>query len=264
MSLKSTGSHEIASINIGKKKVAIRFLDEVINISPDTYVEFKLYKGKELSDKEYKDILKKDKYLKDYSYALNLVASRTYNVGTIRNKLNQRKLDKKSIEQIIKKLIDTGLLSDKDYIEAYIESADRKLYGKERIKEELYQKGISKEDIDSINFDEKNEIKKAKELIRKLDYKNQNLAFAKRKQKIQDTLLRNGYTYEIINSLINDINPRNSKIEKESLKRDYTNAYRKYKDKYEGREFKERIISNLLQKGYKYSDIKEYIGEFEL
>ena len=249
--------HKLVSVNIGKKKVQLRFIDEVINISPETYTEFKLYPKKEVSDKEYKEILRKEKSQADYSYAVKLVSTRVYTSKQIDDKLLKRKVSKKNREEIIKKLTDSHLLDDSVYIKTYKEYYDNKLYGSLRIKEELKRKGITIEDIAKIKFDDKDEEKKAIELIHVLDVKYAKYPYLKRKEKVSEGLYRYGYPYELIESVISYLPKTNAKGEKENLKVEYKKAKEKYSKKYKGYELKVAIIKYLVNKGYRYTDIME-------
>lgn len=248
--------HKLVSVNIGKKKVQLRFDDELININPETYIEFKLYPNKEVSDKEYKDILKKDKIQGDYVYALKLISSRMYTVKQIEDKLIKRGTSNKAREEIIKKLTSSNLLNDKDYLETYLTYLNEKLYGELRIKEELKNKGISKEDIAKLSFDEKKEINKASELLNRLNTKYEKYPYLKKKQKVYEALYRYGYPYELIDSVIVKLSQRDKANETKSLKLEYKKAYEKYSKKLEGYELKETVTKYLIRKGYRYNDIK--------
>lgn len=254
MSEKSTGK-VIRSVNVGKKKVQVRFNDEVIKISPETYLDFKLYPGKEISDKEYKAILKRDKYGEAYNYALGLLSKYTYSVSRLEEKLTKNGFNKADIASTIKKLKESNLINDEDYVNNYIELANDKLYGEYKIRQELILKGIDKEYVDSLVFKEKDEIKKLNQLVKLLDKKYVKDNYEKRKEHIYSALLRYGYSGELIKSALEDIAPKDDKLEKESLKKEYEKAKLKYKGKYKGYELENKINEYLLRKGYKYNDI---------
>ena len=52
------------------------------------------------------------------------------------------------------------------------------------------------------------------------------------------------------------MSPIDEKHERECLKLDYQKAKNKYKDKYGPYECKDKITEYLIQKGYRYTDIK--------
>lgn len=260
MSLKSTGK-VIKSVNIGKKKVIVRLEDEVLKISYETYLDFKLYPNKELSDKEYKEIISRDKYDDAYQYALGLIGKYEYTEARLEEKLVSKGYDKKSIKKIIKKLKDSGLLNDDEYIANFIEFSNEKLYGEYRIKRDLVEKGISKEKADALSFPIKEEKRKIKELTKLLDKKYASKATEAKKRAVYSALIRYGYDSDLVNEAIETLNPTDEKVELKELKKDYIKAKTKYERKYEGYDLKQKITEALLRKGYRYKDINNLLEE---
>lgn len=258
MSLKSTGK-VVRSVNIGKKKVIVRLNDEVLKISYETYLDFKLYPNKELSDKEYKDIISRDKYDDAYQYALGLIGKYEYTEERLTEKLVSKGYDKKSITKIIKKLKDSGLINDEDYIKNFIEYENDKLYGEYRIKRDLMEKGISKERVDELKFSEKDERKKIVELTKLLEKKYASKATEAKKRGMYSALIRYGYENDLAKEMVESLTPTDAKIELKELKNDFKKVKAKYERKYEGYELKQKITESLLRKGYRYSDINNLL-----
>ena len=260
MSSNSTGK-VIRSVNIGKKKVIVRLNDEVLKISHETYLDFKLYPNKELSDKEYKAIISRDKFDDAYQYAVSLISKNEYTEEKLTEKLLSKGYDKKNVSKIVKKLKESGLIDDDEYIRDYIEYANAKLFGEYRIKQGLLEKGIAKEKIDELKFKEKDEKRKINELSSLLEKKYASKATEAKKKSMYDALIRYGYDVELVKEVVENTTPTDEKIELKELKKDLKKAKAKYERKYEGYELKKKITESLLRKGYRYKDINNLMEE---
>ena len=252
----------VKQVKVGKKKVIIIFDDESkLEISPNTYTDFNLYPKKIIDNKTLKDIKRRDSFDKEYQYALNVVSKKDISEKALREKLLKRKAKEGDINEIIKSLKKYNLLNEEDIIDDYLAYADFKLYGENRIKEELYKKGITEENIDKIEFSYEKEINKAKSLLKKSEHKYSSSSFEDKKKHLYELLLRQGYSYDIASSLINNLEGYDKKEELSNLKNEYKKAITKYKNKYDGSELNEKVINYLLRKGYKYQDIKNIKGD---
>lgn len=80
--------------------------------------------------------------------AMNLLARREHSRRELQEKLGKRFDDNQLIISELNKLETEGLLSDQRFTQAYINARANKLYGPERIKQELRQSGINNEMIE--------------------------------------------------------------------------------------------------------------------
>ena len=76
-----------------------------------------------------------------------------------------------------------------------------------------------------------------------------------KKKHIYDAYLRQGYSFDVINIVIEDMSPLDEKKEKELIKIDYQRLVKKYERKISGNSLKEKVKESLLAKGYRYKDI---------
>lgn len=79
---------------------------------------------------------------------MNLLARREHGVQELARKLKQRGADTELIDVELQRLVDDGLLSDARYLESYIRSRANSGRGPVRIREELAQRGLAREDIE--------------------------------------------------------------------------------------------------------------------
>ena len=247
----------LKKINRDKKGLYhLIFEESEIVINEDIYTDYFLYANKVLSEEEYNDINDKANKMEGYTYIYRLLNERLYSSYQLKEKLINKKNIKPYIaKQIIKELIEKGIINDQRYIKEKIESLELKNYGYYRIKNTLYQEGLDIEEY-GFYFDEDFERKKINNILPSLLKKFSSSSGFKMKESIYHSLINYGFDEKIANQEINKLDNsvfRNS--EKENLKKKYLLMALKYN--------KDEIIEKLKRNGYRYSDIIEMIEENE-
>jgi len=78
-----------------------------------------------------------------YNYALNLLAARPYASRALYRKLIQKKYSAADADDVIRRLVDNGLLNDERFAEQYARSKMLSTgASKRRVTQDLYRKGI--------------------------------------------------------------------------------------------------------------------------
>ena len=78
-----------------------------------------------------------------YNYALNLLAARPYASRALHRKLIQKKYSAADADDVIRRLVDNGLLNDERFAEEYARSKMLSTgASKRRLAQDLYRKGI--------------------------------------------------------------------------------------------------------------------------
>ena len=78
-----------------------------------------------------------------YNYALNLLAARPYASSALRRKLIQKEYPAADTDDVIRRLLDNGLLNDAKFAEQYARSKMLSTgASKRRVTQDLYRKGI--------------------------------------------------------------------------------------------------------------------------
>jgi regulatory protein len=78
-----------------------------------------------------------------YNYALNLLAARPYASRALHRKLIQKKYSAADADDVIRRLLDNGLLNDERFAEQYARSKMLSTgASKRRVTQDLYRKGI--------------------------------------------------------------------------------------------------------------------------
>ena len=251
----------IKKIKFNKKAVAVIFTDgEKIDISEEAYTSNYLYVGKELDQKSIDKLLQITSVKKLSTYAMTLLTKGHYTEWKMREKLYAKGGEKPDVDYIISKLKELVLLDDKAFIEDFLGYAEERLWGKNKIKQELSKKGIFAEEIDKIHFNINIEKKKAIALIPSLEKKYGKYSYQQKRQHIYAALISRGFDHEVANYALGKLSRKDDKDEKKKLKEDFKKIYARFSKKYEGRELKEKVYRSLISKGYKYGDISELLG----
>lgn len=234
----------IEIIDIKKKgnKYIIVFKDEEIEVYEDVLIKLMLLKKRDITKEEYNELLS----LKKYYDALNLSIKYLHKPRTV-YEVKKYLMDLKCYDkEIIKKLLDMGLLNDRIYTDMYVDYQARiNLKGPKLIKKELEIKGVHL-DFEYPNYDDN-----IKKLIDRFLKNNKDKPTKKLNYDLNNYLITKGYDktdeyfYNDDESLIeNDINKlytRNKKLDKSKLR--------------------VKLYSSLLNKGYESSLINEYLDK---
>ena len=173
-------------------------------------------------------------------------------------KLYSKNKDIETVRKIIFRLKKNGLLDDASYAKAYLEDAyDVKRIGEKRIRFELEKKGIGAEVMAILPFSENKELEGAKKYTRLLEKRYVKVPNAAKRGKIVSALLSRGYSQEIAMEATSELSYNDEVTEVSQLEKEYNKAKARYSRKYEGYELRQKVIAYLLQKGFRYDDIKE-------
>lgn len=131
-------------------------------------------------------------------YSLDI---RDHSEKEIRQKLS-RKYDAQSVDSAVEKLLDLGLINDRRYAELLTrELFERKKYGKNRVRSELFRRGIAQNVINDVleEYEEENEPDNVQTIVDIIEKKYYNkLHDEKSRQKTVAALVRLGYSFSDI------------------------------------------------------------------
>ncbi|MDY2738065.1 recombination regulator RecX [Intestinibacter sp.] len=172
---------------------------------------FNLKKGQEIDANYLKSILDDEMYIKAKNKALNILSKASQSEKQIRQKLS-KDFEEHTIDRVIEFLQKYKFVDDEDLaIRIVNTNVNLNKYGKNKIKQNLYNKGIDKiiieQAMDEIDSDK--EFENALYLGKKRYDRLKNEDPRKAYQKIGNHLAYKGFNYDIIkkvlNRLFNDI-----------------------------------------------------------
>lgn len=242
---------KIKNINKNKNNYKITFDNgECLSLDEDLFTDYYFYVYKDIDEDEYETIKQKSNLIKDKNYLISLLSKKNYSTNEIILKLKNKNISNDNINYLIEYLKNNNLLNDENYFNEYIECLNLKNYGYYKINEKLIQKGFKQE----LEYNKNIELEKINNilpaLIKKYNKESQN----KKIILIKNSLLNNGFDFDLINEVLKKINIASYEEEISNLKRDYNLIFIKSQNKPEN-ERTNYIINKLKMKGYKYNDI---------
>ena len=168
---------------------------------------FNLKKGDNIDEEYLNKILKDEMFLKGKNKALNILSKASQSEKKIREKLNED-FEEDTIDDVIDFLKKYNFINDGELASKIVNTnINLNKYGKNKIKQNLYNKGIEKSAIDEaiseIDYDA--EFENALYLAQKRYDRVKNEDPKKAYAKIANHLAYKGFNYDIIKSVLNKI-----------------------------------------------------------
>lgn len=252
---------KITKIKVLKNKVSIIFDNKnKLSVDKDIYPNFYLYEGKELSKKEYNEIVSLNDTNALLQYALKIRSKALYSEFQMREKLYDKGASKSEVNKIIKILKGYDLINDSALANDLTEYYNSLNYGKNKIIHKLSEKGIFQAEIDKIKFPIVKEKNKAQNVLNKLEKKYEKYNTSSKKAHIYNAYISLGFDVDIASEFSNKIKESSHKDELDKLKNDYSKVKLRLSRKYKGKELKQKCINSLLQKGYRLNDIIKIVN----
>ncbi len=146
-----------------------------------------------------------EEFEKCRNYACKLLKYRSHSEKEIKERLKQKKFNDDTVADTIRWLKEKNYLDDSKFTKEWIAQRKRKGYSEKLIRWELKQKGIS-EQISNLDLSNQEQFLSDQEVAKKIVEKKiklyKNLEPAKVKQRIQNLLLRRGFSWEVIGEIL--------------------------------------------------------------
>jgi SOS response regulatory protein OraA/RecX len=248
---------KIENIKKQKRIYQIEVSGTLYLIEPEVYLKFHLNEGLELEDKEFRELLLENDYLKYYKLGI-IKLKKMLTKYEMKNYLLSLGASEGIIKQVISKFVERKYLDDLVYLKDYIQ-LKKYQYGPLVLEHQLKEKGI---DFDLIQQE-----------IQKIDEHDilslqipKKLASIKNKSKRQALItvkthfIRNGYSNHIVSSILENQSDAYQGDEMKLLKKDYDKLYSRLSKKKSGYELTNALKEKLYQKGYQLEDILKVLN----
>lgn len=172
----------------------------LISLYAELVYKYNLSKGSEIDKEKLTDMIKSDDYEKAKIKALNSLSRAEKSEKKVREKLS-REFDEEIIDDIVKFLKKHSFIDDERFAERIVDNNQNfKRIGRNRIKQNLYIKGINSEDIANAlsNVDSEMEKENAVFLANKRVEKIKGNDKKNIKNKLYQYLVYKGFEYEVI------------------------------------------------------------------
>lgn len=168
---------------------------------------FNLKKGIEIDENKLKKLLKDEMYIKAKNKALNILSKADQSEKKIKEKLSSE-FEEDTIDKVIDFLKRNNFINDDTLAQKIVNtSVNLNKCGKNKIKQNLYIKGIDKNSIDDAlsEIDDNIEYENAMYLAKKRYNRVKNEDKRKIYQKISQHLAYKGFNYDIIKRVLNKL-----------------------------------------------------------
>src|SRR5699024_35528 len=246
------------------------FLDEkyAFSVHESVLVKFELSKGKALEDWAISDMVYEDEIQKAFNRALHYLGFRMRSEQEVKDKLAEIGYGQAVMLEAIVKLRRLGFVNDEAFARAFVETQKKTSgQGPKAIQNKHQHKGIAKplqeQILSEYASDEQSEI--ARKMAEKENRKNKIESPQQKERRIQQSLLRKGFSYEMIKEALSSLSFEIEEDEWDSLLTTIgEKAWRRYRNKFEGFELHQRVKRSLYQKGIPLDKIDQFIEQKEL
>lgn len=183
---------------------------EFITLDYRTVTDNGLRKNDLIDDKKIEFLISASEFQKAKDSAFRFLGMRHHSTSELRTKLIKKKYSKVIIEKILTDLTDKKLLDDEQFAEAFLEERSvKKKIGINKLKAELYKKGINRNIIEKtlLRVDHELSYEQALELAKhKIDsIKRKETDKRKIKAKLYSSLSSRGFESDLIMKVLNEI-----------------------------------------------------------
>lgn len=236
-------------------------------VDESTLIKFGLTKGKILEQFDIDEITYEDEIAKAFNRGINFLSYQMRSEFEVKKKLLDAGFGEAVVLEAIRKLEKLGFLNDETYSKALLETKKKTAKkGPRAIKQDLMKKGIDKDTqskvLESFTYEEQVNI--AMELAEKTVRANSKKTPMQIKQKVQDLLMRKGYSFSVVNEILDQI-----RLEREDddwqhlIELQGDKLWKKYAAKLTGNELRMKTKQALYQKGFPIEVIDRYLDEKE-
>ena len=245
------------------------YLDEkyAFSVHETVLVKFELTKGMPLEDWSIDEMVYEDEISKAFNRALHFLGFRMRSEFEVKTKLIDAGHGEAVVLEAIVKLRKLGFLNDETFSEALLQTQKRSSgRGPKAIQQELHKKGIGKELQEKVleSYSDDEQVRIATKLAEKTAASSRSAPPRQVQQKIQNTLLRKGYSFDIIKQVLADIDFERGEDEWTVITESVgEKAWRLYKTRFSGSERNNRVKQAMYQKGISFDRIDRFIKEKE-
>lgn len=202
---------KITALTKKGNNVLVCFEDgEFITIDYRTVLDYGLRKFDEIDDDKRGKLISESEFTKAKDSSFRFLAKRHHSTYELRTKLLKKRYAKETIERAIQAMRDAKYLDDDQFTKMFIdERLKRKKVGVNKLKAELFKRGIARNIIDQnlagidSEMTYENALELAAKKVRLLSGKD--IESNKIKQKIFSFLISRGYDSETIMSVIHKL-----------------------------------------------------------
>lgn len=236
------------------------------SVDSDVFIKYQLKKGMEIDEFSLIEIQYQDDIRKAYNLAVNYLARRMRSEKEVTDYLQQKEVEEPVVKEVMHKLSVQKFINDQEFAFAFVRTqVNTTDKGPELIKLELKEKGIAEAIlIEALaEYPQEQQIEKATKVAEKFFQKPSKESAKIKKQKLEQMLVRKGYTFAVIQIAVNETEVQKEEDEElEAIRHQGERALRKF-SQYSGFEFEQKMKQVLYRKGFSIELIERYLSEIE-
>ncbi|TDJ56949.1 MAG: regulatory protein RecX [Ignavibacteria bacterium] len=194
------------------KNVIVHFdNDEVLFLSVDIFYKSGLKKNDEISDDRFSSLIKENRLFHIKQRAFRYLGRRQHSISELYIKLKQKGYETEFINEVLDDLKKKDYLDDTKFAEMFVEEKIKlKLWGEQKLRNELIKRGINSEIISDILRNKISDEDKLNNALiiatKKYDIlKNRNVDKDVIKRKLITFLSSRGYKYDVIKEVCDEL-----------------------------------------------------------
>lgn len=176
-----------------------------LSVHEDVLIKHQLHKGQVLSEQEWQQLSEDDVKQRAYLQAIRYLNYRARTSKQLEQKLLDQHYEPHIVEAVIALLKDQKYVDDDQYAHLLAEQRLKSQHrGKRWVRQELAAKGLSNDQIEQAvaHVDEDMERALAYDIALKRWQRMNDVELHVKKRRINDFLLRRGYSYSIVNDVL--------------------------------------------------------------
>ena len=173
---------------------------EIIRVTEDELLRFKLRDGMELTDDILAALQKSAKTSSTKARAVNMIASRPLSKKELQKRLQQKGSEEDDAREAVEWLEDMGVVNDASYAASLVRHYSGRGYGAGRIREELQRRGVPRELWEEAMEERSDSAEMLDALIRKKC--KGDLDDPKERKRVCDALLRRGFSWSEVKAAL--------------------------------------------------------------
>lgn len=232
-------------------------------VSEEVLIKYRLLKGVELDKEQVAAVKRADNQSKVYARALDYLSYQPRTAAEKAKKLTDLEATSDQITTVLERLKRERLVDDQQYAKSYVRTmVNTSLKGPKVISQKLAQKGVARVDIEAglTEFTADQQSTNASKLARKLYRRYHRLSARQRRQKVEQALATQGYSFDLARQVADENEPTVSADEQHELMvAESEKAWRKYR-RYQGQDRDQRVLRRLYAKGFDLDEVKAWLN----
>lgn len=234
------------------------------SVDEEVLIKYHLRKGLQLDDELVRTLKEQDSIQKSYAEAISYLGYRMRSEKEMRDYLMKKDVDREQVSEIVQRLLNEGYVDDEEFAEMFVRNRiNLSAKGPSLVKQELMQKGVSSEIAERAAgaYTYEVQYEKAANVAEKRMRRSSNHSHQKQLDQLRANLMRNGFTSEIINDVLAEVEELDPAAEWESLVHHGDRLLRRHQSKFSGNELENKLKDGLLRQGFSYAKVAKFIDE---